>query len=273
MERKGVRYLGVAQPRGTPTDALYERIVAFTASGDGITGLRKALRDACNENVLLILSEEMFTVSTEYANWRDKLTRLEDAVHEQPYKILVTVREPVAAMFSLYCELLPSFLGRHRTFGSWALEAPEFEIYRYSALLEHLEKTFQPGSLVFQSFEGIQRGEISRLAQLCGSEEALSDIKLENRNSRDERGLHVRTRHRRSAEDILRRAISRPPARAENFVGSWAVDRTLRGAARIRLGRYRVRLPPPEVLEAMRHSLAGEMRALERFGVDYGAAV
>ncbi len=110
-----IQYLGVYQPRkDTNQTVFFEQFCQIVYSGDGIDELARTLSEMLESGATYVLSEEMLTVSSGNASWQAKLTNLAKLLNGLDYSILVTVREPTAAMFSYYIELYEQFSRRKR---------------------------------------------------------------------------------------------------------------------------------------------------------------
>lgn len=112
----------------------------------------------------IILSDEMLTVSSGAIRWRQKLANLSDFLGNIDYRVLVTVRDPVDAMFSYYVELYHHFRRRRKSPEELACHDEAMEIFHYDKLRQELDAYF-PGRWYCQSLEGIKDGKFDGLEQ------------------------------------------------------------------------------------------------------------
>lgn len=85
----------------------------------------------------LLISEEWFTSDYDFyssgkgVKWQDKIYKLGKITNGLPVKIIVTTREPVDAMFSMYCEMLQ------------AGQAEEYENFYHFAVCNNTALSYQ----------------------------------------------------------------------------------------------------------------------------------
>ncbi len=156
-------YLGVFQPRGQKVqDPLFFQVISAARSGDGLAKVNQALKERLNvEQRSLIISEEMLTVGSAEVTWQDQLSNLSKILSGIDHKVLVTIREPVSAMFSFYVELHHRFQKKGLPFSELALHDNDFAIYHYDTLLSVLSESFDPGCIHLQSFERLVKADFS----------------------------------------------------------------------------------------------------------------
>lgn len=111
-EREWFVYGGVHQPRGPDRNDLCRRVHDLCRHGgddtDAVAELHREIDDALASGRHLILSEEMFLVYQHGASQADKLFRLASLTTSLPRTVLLTVRDPVVGMESLYQEIFRS---------------------------------------------------------------------------------------------------------------------------------------------------------------------
>jgi len=194
-------YLGVKQPRGEYTnDPLYELILNAVYTGENLEETNAALNERIKEeNKSIILSEEMLTVSSGNIAWQEKLARLMRVLEGTDYRILVSVREPVSAMFSFYVELYQRFRSEKKSFLDLALSANDFLIYRYDGLVQYLVDIFGESNIYFQRFEDLLNGNfdgVMRFLDCPEMDEAYTMIGNHNKKSRNANHILVPVRFR-----------------------------------------------------------------------------
>lgn len=155
-------YLGVEQPRSKKSDVLYEMICNAVNNDQGMLEARQELISRLNQGKSLIISEEMFVVSTTTSTWQVKLKRLANLLFDVEYKILVTVREPVSAMFSFYVEL-SRFAEQQQPWQQLALNNNDFYIYHYEKFFSVLDASFESQFIFVAAFENIINGDVESI--------------------------------------------------------------------------------------------------------------
>ena len=170
VDNENFLYLGVTQPRGRyENDSLYEFIFKAIYSGKGIEKVSKLICERIEkEKKSLIISDEIFTVSTGDISWRDKVERIGELVKPLDYRILVTVREPASAMHSFYIERYQKFRNESDTFVDLALSKEDFEIYKYEGFFKYLDLNFEKENVYCQTFENILIGDFDRVSSFLG---------------------------------------------------------------------------------------------------------
>jgi len=102
-----IEYWGVCQPRGKRGQSnAYFNFYRAVDTGLRVGEVRKELELKIAQGKTVIFSEEMITVSsTTSSTWREKLKNLGNILKGLQYDIVVTVRDPIPALFSYYVEL------------------------------------------------------------------------------------------------------------------------------------------------------------------------
>ena len=237
--------------------------------GKDLAGLRETLARSLETNAL-VLSEEMISVSARGITWREKFSNLRAILDGFDYEILVTVREPAAALFSYYCEVYPTLGMARRSFLDCALQHEAMEIYHYGKLIAELDRHFAPERLHFYRFEDLVANGPGELAVLVTGRMGLVPHEpLGNRNQRSKTEGHVVTRHWFTVEDLL---LSLFPSLRAPVKGSALkkIARLFRFGRRLRLRRIVIGFPEPDEMVRLREYLHSENRVLEqRFGLNY----
>ncbi len=202
-----VKYLGVYHPRDErPSFELYSRFCEAVDSGEEIYELRTLLEQELSAGVSLVLSEEMFTVSSGKLSWRVKLSNLSRIIGGLDYALILTVREPSTALFSYYCELYPRFRDRYANFVECALHDEGMEIFHYQKLMEEIMKNYEKKRITVLRFEDIVKNKIERIYEIIPTEKRLADVAvLAEHNKRVHNNNVVLTRYKLSVGDFLRK--------------------------------------------------------------------
>lgn len=177
LARNGVDYLGVLQPRSKQQTETYKYYYNAVMKGHDLSKTKDLLSNLmrCDNNILI--SEEMTLVSNIGNSWRNKINTLSLLVKGLDYQLIITVREPLRAMFSYYVEILPTILKSSgqlvdpRGFVWRALHDEIMEIFHYEKLIDHLTKNFDKSRINVVRFEDIIKGEISSILNIIGSDE------------------------------------------------------------------------------------------------------
>lgn len=192
-----VNFIGVLQPRAIRQTQLFRKITAALNDHEAEFNLRSSSLTEelgafiCTQNKPLMISEEMFTVDSDGLTWQQKLTRLGKIFKPFRVDILVTVREPIRATYSLYVELYQLIKKEHPTFSSFFWHSNQAKIYRYELLDNMLKESFPNSSVRYISFENIIQGV--NVFDLFGSKLAISsdinfNLPLINTKKKSKRG-------------------------------------------------------------------------------------
>lgn len=160
------QYLGVFQPRGQEApDLLFTKVISAARSGGGLEEANRDLKERLNSGQRsIIISEEMLTVGNAEVTWQEQLSNLSKILSGIDHRVLVTVREPVSAMFSFYVELYHRFQRKGKPFSELVLQDNDFAIYHYDTLLGVLSESFDPDRIHLQSFERLVKGDFGAVA-------------------------------------------------------------------------------------------------------------
>ncbi len=260
-----LKYVGVFQLRESQAATkLYHSFYNAVSYRKDIEYVRQQLSAEFRSNVSVLISEEMFTVSQSTVSWRDKLENIKHIVNGMDYKILVTVREPVSALFSYYVELYPRFSNRWESFSECALHDEDMEIFHYRKLLTKMFEIFDGDRIHVVKFEEI----ITPVPK----ETVLTH--LSHHNKRKVKDDYVYSRHNRSIIDtVYQHFLDLGLGKTQAFtlikkMGRPAVQLLDRLAFRRKI---KIQRPSEDVLCFLREKLASETVALEeRFGIKYG---
>ncbi|TWX67634.1 hypothetical protein [Colwellia sp. C1TZA3] len=155
-----IDYLGVRQPRTREQDTLYREIISivFTNSQEyeqRISHVKRLVNERISMNDKpFILSEEMLCVDSGETTWQEKLSRLADIFNKYKVHILVTVREPVAAVFSYFIETFHST--KYKNILDFVRNSNGSKIYDYYYLNATIVNTFKNFEINYVPFELIK---------------------------------------------------------------------------------------------------------------------
>lgn len=159
MSRGGCTYIGVVQPRTERSDPLYDQLCAAIFLDQDVESARHALQQRLASGESIIFSEEMIC-SVQSRPWQEKLDTLGAILDGLDYRVLLTVREPVDAMFSHFVQQYRIYAPLKQPWYKLAVEHNNFMIYHYEVLLSRLESLFPRQRIKVTKFEEIVKGEI-----------------------------------------------------------------------------------------------------------------
>lgn len=268
-------YLGIVHPRNEARQHfLFEPIYKAIATGELVSGLHRQISKELSFGKTILLSEEMITASEGPYSWRAKLRNLKSLVDQYDYEIIVTVREPVSALFSYYCELFPRLSNGKNGFVDCALGRDEFEIYHYGKLIDVLLECFERKRIHIIRFEDIINNHIGALLAVVAPVHAdLSKFSINNRNRKVKGAQFVEIKYDLSMLDVLDRLLDRKPlwnGKAILFLKR-LLPKSMKQLDKIKLHRrVQVRRPSPEDESLIRLSLRLETERLNKeFGINY----
>jgi len=152
-------YVGTRQPRSETRSILFTKFMrAINSKPQDFDSHRAELSEDLWRLPLQkrnVISEEMFTVDTGIP-WQTKIQRLANIMGNHDCRVLVTVREPLSAAFSLYVELWRAIRNDYPAFEDF-LDSNQAKIYDYSILLPFLRECFGD-QLYVLPFENTRRG-------------------------------------------------------------------------------------------------------------------
>lgn len=203
-----IHYLGILQPRSKKQSDIYKKISMAVNTGLLINEARTELIRLLDSSQISILSEESFTVSDKNSSWRVKLKNLSEILCELDYTILISVREPTAAMFSYYVELYDQFSTEDKCFLDLAKNDDRMHIYHYGKFTDVVWECFERDRVFVKKFEEIVDGNLSDWTQLITSGESNDDsIKINNHNAKINVGQKVYTGKNISLADAIKRVL------------------------------------------------------------------
>lgn len=274
LDKSRYVYLGVAQPRGdAQSDVLYTQIMKAINSGEGIEAASVALQLRIKkERKSIVFSEEMLTVSVSNLPWQEKLLRLKEVLEGTDYSLLVTVREPVSAMFSFYLELYSRFRDENEGFGDLAMKHNDFFIYHYDKLFSEMVPLFGKDNIHLQRFESLVAGEYAEVNKFLGHpvmESSFSGLNNHNAKKKNDSSVFVPVRLKMQWLTSFYQAVggrNTVVGRVLRFLGRYPVEK-------LRKINYR-HVPVPVLTDTQRAQLKCKMSNTmemmsEHFGVKY----
>jgi hypothetical protein len=271
---EGVQYHGVFQPRNeNKQNDLYTGFCEAVYDGASLEEVRSSLAGMLNAGTTIIFSEEMVTVSEEDASWRVKLKNLADILGGLDYVLILTVREPAAALFSYYVELHDQLYKEKNSFLELAKNHESMHIFHYRKLTDELFLYFDRERVFVKSFEDIAAGRLEDLCRLVTSgREGWHGFALQRHNEKKQAGNVIYTGKKVTLADVAKRAALGLGIMDAGFAaplkrGLAPIIRHLEGVA---LCRKKVIRPAPEEMAQLKDHLREETAALERhFGIRY----
>ena len=267
-------YLGIAQPRGeSESDALFKQVLKAVNTGEGIEAASDALQSRMrDENKSLIFSEEMLTVSVNGLDWQEKMLRLKNILGAADYRLLITIREPVSAMFSFYLELYSRFKDHGESFLSLAKSNNDFQIYHYDYFLSVVLPLFGKDKVWVHKFEDLVKGDfkgVEEFLEFPTMEQGFSELRNHNAKKRSGNEVYVPVRMQMKWVSGLYRLVGGSNTvigRMLSYLGRYPFDK-------LRKINYR-HISVPALSDNERAELKGEisqsMNMLsEQFGVKY----
>lgn len=209
LDQDKIKYLGVFQPR-TATESVGFRLLIDAINSGNVGSARDWVIKNINADNSFLLSEECILVSECQADWRSKLKNLAKIVHGLDYELILTVREPVDALFSYYVELYSQFSRENKSFLDLAMNDPRMEIFHYAKLFSELSRRFEPNRIFVKKFEDIVLGETSDLYELLiGRPSPALGEKLGVNNHKDKSDGYVLTGKSYTVKDVVKGCLLR----------------------------------------------------------------
>lgn len=183
-----VRYLGTFQPRqGNSRNGIYAAIMELIRtdpSRESVDQIQDEIGRVLEGGTDLVLSEEMLLVSQDGASIEQKLKRLSQAIECFSCVVIVTLREPVAALKSLYSEIYFRQEVLPRISFEEFLASDQARVFDYPHLLETLRKCGFDNVRCFSLQKGQHR---IKLASFTGFPEHGQFLQLISTNQTEEK--------------------------------------------------------------------------------------
>ncbi len=161
-----INYLGVKQPRGRENNLLFNQFIQSINSGKEIEVTKSALATQLLNGKDLLISEEMIVVSSDSISWRNKIKNLHKIICSFDYIIIISVREPVSAMFSYYVELFSKYKKLNKSFEEIVFSEESMEIYQYNMFFKYLTEFFMSESIKLVQFEDVIKKDFRNLKEI-----------------------------------------------------------------------------------------------------------
>lgn len=270
LQDEKLKYLGVdGDRREGKSSEIYYLFINAVESGREIECIRNKISDSLRECDLL-LSEEMLTVSSATVPWQVKLDRVAEILSGFDYTVIVSVREPVSAMFSYYIELYPRFA--KMGFVESAMSHNDMFIYHYEKLLQKLNQAFGVERLHFVRFEDITQNNIEPLIKLLIGNRKHGQVTFGIHNSRVKKKGKVVSRYKVTPYTLLVAAYRKMGLRNIKLIHkvAHAANRRLLMLDKLSLRTVKVPLPSENEIETLKANMLNEGNALlNRFGIRY----
>lgn len=275
LSDSGVTYIGVKQPREEVSQIqLFKDFYTAVSQRRGIEQLRSKLISQLESGKILLISEEMFTVSANGMSFRDKLENLKQVLAGLNYTILLTVREPTAAMFSYFVERQVEYRKKYRNFNECAVKEESMQIFHYNKLVKELFSRFEKERVFAFRFEEIVRsdsGVLERIAQLITNKTNSFKAVLPARNARNRDSGHIHVQRSISFSSIVLRALKRigiTTTRLEPVIKY--VKPIAQRLDKLIVRKTKIALPTGHEQSLLKEYLRDETPALEHyFGIKY----
>lgn len=204
------QYLGLFQPhRKIKQTWVMSKLHRWMMYGEGEADLFFELENA-TKNSPVIISNETILSSNFHSSWKMRILRLERLVKHFDFQVYITIREPVGAMHSYFCE---HFLDSPEVHRSSFLEELKhgnlLQIYKYSKSIPYIEDTLKT-ELVIEAYEEIfannDSGFLSSLVQ--DANPFPEDVGQHNLKQRSDGGVVF---EKTTLRDTLRRRVYASP--------------------------------------------------------------
>jgi hypothetical protein len=162
-------YAGVTYPRSWEfdTSTIYGAFMVGMYSGE--IGYFKDALELVDQGKPVLISEEMITVVTVESDWKQNLKNVRTLLDEYDYRLLITVRDPLDAMFSYYVERYDYFRSNYKVFDQQILESLDMEIFRYQSFLSYLKVEFGSDRIYVADYSKITSGQFCEVERFLGS--------------------------------------------------------------------------------------------------------
>lgn len=157
LEKEKINYLGLFQPRSSDKNHIINSLYNSISTENNMAEVQWLMQNELDKGIDVLVSEEMITVD----NWQEKIENLFKIVSKYNYQFIVTVREPVSAMFSYYVELYKNFKREADSFRELALNNGKMKIYHYKTFFECLLSYCDESEVSVVKFEDIIKNDFT----------------------------------------------------------------------------------------------------------------
>jgi hypothetical protein len=161
-----IDYLGVIQPRTVEQDRLFVEIMqAIKLDLNSFTNQLDDLKKKLDSRIVgsaspFLLSDECICIDSLFdggsTNWQEKFQRLGMIFESYHLNILVTIRNPVSAVFSYYVECYQLLRSKYEGVVDFASKSNNARIYDYAYLDQIIEGAFKYKDINYVPFELIE---------------------------------------------------------------------------------------------------------------------
>jgi hypothetical protein len=196
---KHIDYIGVRQPRTMNQETIYADIFNLVCVDKAEYNRRFSVVKARIQNRLdcnvkpFVLSEECFCLDLGNTSWQEKLNRLANIFQGYDIQILVTVRNPISAIFSYYVELYPSIKNKYSDLIDFTNQSNISKIYKYKYLDSIIISSFGNVKIDYVPFELIKNKEfLTTILSVMGIEDRYN-FQLPDTNSKQKKPNGAKT--------------------------------------------------------------------------------
>lgn len=211
LNKKDINYIGINQPREGNNNALFLQFMKSINTGKEIEVTRSLLEKRLIKGENILLSEEMLVVSDINKTWKEKLFNLSDIINSLNYCLIVTVREPVSAMFSYYVGYYQlEYKNINKSFNEIVFEEERMEIFHYNKFFTYMFSLFNENRIEIEKFENITSNDFRKLAQILNVNlTSIAKLELKNHNSRNRNESYILQGYNVNLGDFLFKKIKR----------------------------------------------------------------
>lgn len=273
LENEKLKYLGRREIEGQDEHVLFSAFYESVCTGKNIEAVKTQLITYLKEDISLLISEEMIVLSQGNVTWRNKLNNLEVILEGLNYCIIVTVRNPVEALFSYYVEMYQKYEKSGHSFVDLALHDENMEIFHYGKLFHEIGNQFALENVFVKPFEDIISGKLYDVINLLAEIGTVNrDIEIAHKNARASSKDAVVSHYDHTLASVIKNNLRRfglLPPKVVELAGP--VLRPVNMALDyVKLGKVKVKTPSQIEFDQIQRALAQETSELNRlFNIDY----
>lgn len=186
------RFIGVRQPRERAQDDVYK--LFMTAINACESDFKLARTIATNQltkdenNLPWLLSEEMLCVDSKI-NWQQKIQRAANILQPFSSTVLVTIRDPIDGLESLWAELYDSTSKKWGSIDNFVNESNQARVYLFDQLFGTLKKCFPNANLKVVPFELLEQERFAAsISEAISGEDKYFKLPVVNAKKRNRHG-------------------------------------------------------------------------------------